>query len=110
MGPAEGFYPLKAGVSLNDARQKALENAKLEFLKIAKKTIRSRLHVRGKPPVYDIARMGVEDITILHQKDVGVVNPGGKYHVEIEAKVVYVLKQKPGAQPPAASARESGRR
>ena len=97
MGPAEGFFPVKGSPSLDIARQKALENAKREFIKIAKKTIRSRLHVRGKPPIYDIARMDIDDITVLHTNDVGVVNPGNKYHVEIEAKVVYVLKKKPGA-------------
>ncbi len=105
VGPAEGFYPMKTGDSLDTARSKALENAKRKFLKIARNTLRFQLNVRGKPPVYDIARMGLEDLTILRQKDLGVVKPGNKYHVAIEAKVVYALKKKPGAQ---AAAKPSG--
>ena len=99
VGPADGFFPLKGGVSLDVAREKALENAKRAFLKIAKNTIRFQLTVRGKPPVYDIAQMGLHNLTVLRHKDLGVVKSGDEYHVAIEAKVVYALKQKPGAQP-----------
>ncbi len=96
VGPADGFFPLKGGIPLDVARAKALENAKRAFLKIAKNTIRFQLTVRGKPPVYDIAQMGLKDLTVLREKDLGVVKSGDEYHVAIEAKVVYALKQKPG--------------